>query len=166
MKPKKHFTHVNQLVLRGNQKHGRTEPVITVKHGSKNRYGYRAKLEGKISLLYAGNGKPLISCGARVALISDQEPEVFEAPGEPEKQGIEIRIQGPIVNRNKRYDELATVVEIYSEDGSVTHCYGAEIEGEVTVAQIVGADSQYISIWVQGSVRPINDPPAKADEAA
>ena len=60
----KTIIHVNQHVIRSNQKTGAREPVITVKKGKKNTYTHEVEILGPSRVIYSPD-KPL-SCGARV----------------------------------------------------------------------------------------------------
>ena len=62
------YIHVNQHKIRSNKKNNKNEPVITVKEGKKNTYGHSVKIHGESEILYGGNDKPLLSCGARVVI--------------------------------------------------------------------------------------------------
>lgn len=77
------YIHVHQNHIRSNLKDGQNRPVITVKEGKSNRYGHEAHIKCKCgetvgSVLYAGPGrvKPLIPCGARVAIVLPPGTEV------------------------------------------------------------------------------------------
>lgn len=59
---------MNQHKIRSNKKNNENEPVITVKEGKKNTYGHSVKIHGESEILYGGNDKPLLSCGARVVI--------------------------------------------------------------------------------------------------
>ena len=74
----KTYIHVNQHVIRANKKTGQDNPVITVKQGKKNTYCRRVKIHGPSEVLYSGNEKPLLSCGARVAVVTEAEVEILE----------------------------------------------------------------------------------------
>ncbi len=74
----KTYIHVNQHVIRSNKKNGNDEPVITVKRGSKNTYCKKVKILGPSEVIYSGNDKPLLSCGARVAVVTESEVEIIE----------------------------------------------------------------------------------------
>ena len=56
--------HVNQHVIRANKKHGKNDPVITIKEGSK--------------IVYGGNDKPLLNCGARVVIQTNSEINIIK----------------------------------------------------------------------------------------
>jgi hypothetical protein len=74
----KTYIHVNQHVIRSNKKTGADDPVITVKQGKKNTYCRRVKILGPSEVVYSGNDKPLLSCGARVAVVTESEVEIVE----------------------------------------------------------------------------------------
>ena len=69
----KTYIHVNQHKIRSNKKNNENEPVITIKEGKKNTYCHSVKINGSSTLIYGGNDKPLLSCGARVVLELDSE---------------------------------------------------------------------------------------------
>ncbi len=62
------WIHVNQHAIRANKTQGTNEPVITIKQGTTNTYCHRVEILGPSEVVYAGNGKPLLRCGARVAI--------------------------------------------------------------------------------------------------
>lgn len=72
----KKYIHVNMHKIRANKKHGTNEPVITVKEGRKNTYGHRVVIHGPSEVLYSGNDKPILPCGARVVIVTDSEVTV------------------------------------------------------------------------------------------
>lgn len=56
--------HVNQQIIRQNQKQKKPSPAITVKRGQKNTYGHEVEIHGPCRVVYRpDNPKP---CGARV----------------------------------------------------------------------------------------------------
>jgi len=61
--------HVNQHVIRSNRKNGKSDPVITVKQGRRNRYAMEVQLTGPGRVVYSPC-KPL-SCGAEVWIETD-----------------------------------------------------------------------------------------------
>ena len=69
----KKFIHVNQHRIRSNLKHGTNEPVITVKEGRKNTYGHSVKINGPSEVIYGGNDKTVLPCGARVVIVTEAE---------------------------------------------------------------------------------------------
>jgi len=69
----KKYIHVNQHKIRHNRKHGSNEPVITVKEGRKNTYCHSVEILGPSKVIYGGNDKPLLSCGARVVIETEAD---------------------------------------------------------------------------------------------
>ena len=63
--------HINQHIIRRNQKTGERKPVITVKTYKSNDYCYEAIIGGPCKVIYSPD-KPL-SCGARVWIETDSE---------------------------------------------------------------------------------------------
>jgi len=74
----KKFIHVNQHVIRANKKNGTNDPVITIKVGKKNTYCHRVRINGPSEVMYSGNEKTLLPCGARVAIVTESEIEILE----------------------------------------------------------------------------------------
>tara|TARA_B100001057_G_scaffold230288_1_gene230612 strand:- start:1695 stop:1925 length:231 start_codon:yes stop_codon:yes gene_type:complete len=73
----KTYIHVNQHKIRSNKKNGTNEPVITIKQGTKNTYCHEVKVLGPSTVIYGGNDKPLLSCGARVVIKTEAEVEII-----------------------------------------------------------------------------------------
>ena len=71
----KTYIHVNQHKIRANKKHGTNEPVITVKQGKKNTYCHEVSIKGPSTVVYSGNEKTLLPCGARVAVVTESDVE-------------------------------------------------------------------------------------------
>ena len=78
MRTKTKNIHVNQHKIRANKKHGTNEPVITIKQGSKNTYCHEVEILGPSKIVYGGNEKPLLSCGARVVISTDSEIKIVK----------------------------------------------------------------------------------------
>ena len=74
----KTYVHVNQHIIRSNKKHNKNDPVITVKKGSKNTYCHEVKILGPSTVVYGGNDKPLLSCGARVVISTESDVEIVK----------------------------------------------------------------------------------------
>ncbi len=71
--------HVNQHVIRKNQKENLRDPVLTVKDYKKNRYAHQALIkdaQGNVvaKVIYSPD-KPL-SCGARVWIETENEVDI------------------------------------------------------------------------------------------
>ena len=80
MKNKKKYVHINMHKIRANRKNGTNEPVITVKHGKygkTNEYGHEAEIMGPCKVIYGGNDKPILPCGARVVIETEAEGKVI-----------------------------------------------------------------------------------------
>ncbi len=67
-KPAKTIVHVNTHRIKHNQKNSHKKPVITVKQGNSNQYGYEVEMSGGCRVVYSPN-RPL-SCGAKVWIES------------------------------------------------------------------------------------------------
>ena len=60
----KTIIHVNQHVIKANQKTGSRDPVLTVKTYKKNAYAHEVEIKGPTRVIYSPD-KPL-NCGATV----------------------------------------------------------------------------------------------------
>jgi hypothetical protein len=69
----KSIIHVNQHVIKRNNKTGDREPILTVKQGRKNTYAHEVAIHGPSSVVYSPD-KPL-SCGAKVWIETESEVE-------------------------------------------------------------------------------------------
>ena len=69
----KKYIHVNQHIIRANKKNGTNDPVITIKEGKKNTYCQTVDILGPSKVIYGGNDKALLSCGARVVIETESE---------------------------------------------------------------------------------------------
>ena len=78
MKKKKKYIHVNQHVIRANKKNNTNDPVIIIKQGKSNIYCHEVNILGPSRVVYGGNEKPLLSCGARVVIETEAEVEVIK----------------------------------------------------------------------------------------
>lgn len=76
----KTYIHVNQHHIRSNKTKGTNLPVITVKQGKKNTYCNEVEILGPSKVIYGGNDKPLLSCGARVVIVTESEVIIKEIP--------------------------------------------------------------------------------------
>ena len=77
-KKSKTFIHVNQHVIRSNKKHGKNDPVITIKQGSTNTYCHEVEIQGPSKIIYGGNDKPLLNCGARVVIETESNIDIIK----------------------------------------------------------------------------------------
>jgi hypothetical protein len=78
VKNKKTYIHVNQHVIRANKKHDKNDPVITIKSGKTNTYCHEVEILGPSKIVYGGNDKPLLNCGARVVIETESPVEVVK----------------------------------------------------------------------------------------
>ena len=76
----KTYIHVNQHHIRSNKTKGTNLPVITVKQGKKNTYCNEVEILGPSKVIYGGNDKPLLSCGARIVIVTESEVIIKEIP--------------------------------------------------------------------------------------
>ena len=74
----KTYIHVNQHIIRSNKKNNTNDAVITIKRGSKNTCCKRVRILGPSEVIYGGNDKPILSCGARVVIMTEGEVEIVE----------------------------------------------------------------------------------------
>jgi hypothetical protein len=72
----KTIIHVNQHVIRANNKSGERDPVLTVKTYKSNTYAHRVTINGPAEVVYSPD-KPL-SCGARVWIETEAEVTVHD----------------------------------------------------------------------------------------
>jgi hypothetical protein len=70
----KTIIHVNQHVIRANNKHGTNDPVLTVKTYKSNTYAHEVNIKGESKVVYSPQ-KPL-SCGAYVWIETHAEVEI------------------------------------------------------------------------------------------
>ena len=73
----KKYIHVNQHKIRSNLRHDKNEPVITIKQGSTNTYCHGVDVLGPSRIVYGGNNKPLLSCGARVVIETEADIRII-----------------------------------------------------------------------------------------
>lgn len=71
------YIHVNQHKIRSNKKNNSLEPVITIKEGRKNTYCSEVEILGPSRVVYGGNDKTLLSCGARVIIQTESEINII-----------------------------------------------------------------------------------------
>lgn len=67
----KTIIHVNQHVIKSNAKHGKKDPVLTVKSYKSNIYAHEVEIKGPSRIVYSPD-KPL-SCGAKVWIETESE---------------------------------------------------------------------------------------------
>ncbi|MEM6613125.1 MAG: DNA-binding protein [Cyanobacteria bacterium P01_C01_bin.72] len=74
-KPAKTVIHVNTHRIKQNQKGQDQQPVITVKKGNTNQYGYEVEIPGGCRIVYRPD-RPM--CGARVWIESLYDARVID----------------------------------------------------------------------------------------
>jgi hypothetical protein len=82
----KTIIHVNQHVIKANQKTGERNPVLTCKTYKTTMYGHTAEINGKVRIVYRPD-KPL-SCGATVWIETEDEVIVEGEVPEPEQKQL------------------------------------------------------------------------------
>ena len=70
----KTLVHVNQHIIKANDKHGLRDPVLTVKTYKDNRYAHRVRIDGPCTVVYQPECP--LSCGARVWIETEANVEV------------------------------------------------------------------------------------------
>ena len=74
----KTYIHVNQQKIKANLKNKTNEPVITVKKGKTNTYCHAVEIQGNSIVRYGGNEKPILPCGARVVIETQDEVKILD----------------------------------------------------------------------------------------
>tara|TARA_R110000744_G_scaffold27101_1_gene66374 strand:- start:243 stop:482 length:240 start_codon:yes stop_codon:yes gene_type:complete len=67
----KKIIHINQHIIRSNNKNNKNDPVITVKTYKSNNYANEVEIKGESKIVYSKD-KPL-SCGARVWIETEEK---------------------------------------------------------------------------------------------
>lgn len=67
----KTIIHVNQHMIKSNNKTGKEDPVLTVKTYKENRYAHEVVINGPSKVVY--NPDSPLSCGARVWIETQHE---------------------------------------------------------------------------------------------
>lgn len=73
----KKYIHVNQHKIRLNKKNNTLEHVITIKEGKSNIYCSEIEILGPSKVIYGGNEKTILSCGARVVIETESEIKII-----------------------------------------------------------------------------------------
>ena len=92
--------HINQHVIKSNNKNNKRDPVITVKTYNSNNYGHQVDILGPSKVIYSPD-KPL-SCGAKVWIETDSE--VIVIPDIPYRE----RKEKKNVKKDKPYCKTIT----------------------------------------------------------
>jgi len=70
----KTIVHVNQHIIKANDKHGMRDPVLTVKTYKDNRYAHSVRIDGPCVVRYEPDCP--LACGARVWIETECNVEV------------------------------------------------------------------------------------------
>lgn len=73
------YIHVNKQTIAKNRKHGTTLPAVRFQKGKSGKPVYANRVRfGSGEIVYKPSGPPLLKCGARLVIITDEEPIVLE----------------------------------------------------------------------------------------
>lgn len=74
--PVEYYTHVNRGVIDSNRKHGTNEPAVSVRRGKSGKawYAHEVELPAGSRMIYSAH-EPLLRCGARLVIVSAEEPK-------------------------------------------------------------------------------------------
>jgi hypothetical protein len=72
------YIHVNKNRILSNLKHGKCEPVITIKSKGKNTYCHEVEILGPSRVIYDSGEKPILSCGARCVIATEAPWKVIK----------------------------------------------------------------------------------------
>lgn len=72
------YTHINRNIIDQNRKHGTSEPAVRFQQGKygKPTYALEVELPPGSRVQYKPSGEPLLPCGARLVIISEEAPKV------------------------------------------------------------------------------------------
>ena len=68
---------VIELLVNEGQEIKKNDPVITVKSGKENTYCHEVEILGNSKVIYGGNDKPLLNCGARVVIETESDVRIL-----------------------------------------------------------------------------------------
>lgn len=72
------YVNVNKHVIAANAKHGRNDPPIRISRGKRGKpvYAHEIEIKGPARMIYDAE-KPVLPCGARLAIATESEVEVI-----------------------------------------------------------------------------------------
>lgn len=75
-----YYTHINRNVIDSNRKNGTDNPAVRFQKGKygKPTYANEVVLHGGSRVVYRPSGDPILPCGARLVIISEEEPTVVK----------------------------------------------------------------------------------------
>lgn len=76
-----YYTHINRGVIDSNRKHGTDLPAVRFQKGKYGKavYAHRVRFTGGGEVVQSKRGEPpLLPCGARLVIVTQEKPEVVE----------------------------------------------------------------------------------------
>ena len=75
-----YYTHVNRNTINSNRKNGTSEPAVRFQKGKygKPTYAFEVVLPAESRVVYKPSGDPILPCGARLVIVSEDAPQVVE----------------------------------------------------------------------------------------
>jgi hypothetical protein len=72
-----YYTHINRGVIDSNRKHGTERPAVRFQKGKYGQptYAFEVDIPGPSKVIYSPH-EPILPCGARLVIVSEQEPVV------------------------------------------------------------------------------------------
>lgn len=74
------YTHINRNIIDSNRKHGTDNPAVRFqkgKYGSPT-YALEVELPAGSRVVYKPSGDPVLPCGARLVIVSEEAPKVLK----------------------------------------------------------------------------------------
>lgn len=73
-----YYTHINRNVIDSNRKNGTANPAVRFQKGKygKPTYAFEVALPAGSRVVYRPSGEPLLPCGARLVIVSEEAPVV------------------------------------------------------------------------------------------
>jgi len=74
-----YYTHINRNVINSNRKNGTAEPAVRFQKGlyGKPTYAFEVRLPSESRVVYRPSGDPILPCGARLVICSEEAPTVI-----------------------------------------------------------------------------------------
>lgn len=74
-----YYTHINRNVINSNRKNGTADPAVRFQKGKYGvaTYAFEVELPAGSRVVYRPNGEPLLPCGARLVIESEEAPKVI-----------------------------------------------------------------------------------------
>lgn len=75
-----YYTHINRNKIDSNRKHQTDDPVIRIQKGryGKPVYATEVLLPTGSRVVYRPSGNPLLPCGARLVITSEEMPTILD----------------------------------------------------------------------------------------